>query len=729
MATLRFQALDKATSRKPVSFEETARKSEIFASNVFNDKSMRQFLTPDAYKAVKNAIEQGTKIDRKIADYVAMGMKEWALSKNVTHYTHWFQPLTGTTAEKHDAFFETSMDGSDPVEKFGGSQLVQQEPDASSFPNGGIRNTFEARGYTAWDPTSPAFIFGSTLCIPTIFVSYTGEALDNKTPLLRALSAIDAAGTEVAKYFDKNIKKITPTLGWEQEYFLIDSALAATRPDIIATGRTLLGHTSSKGQQLDDHYFGSIPTRVLQYMRELEYECMLLGIPVKTRHNEVAPGQFELAPIFEETNLAVDHNSLLMDVMEKVAERHDFKVLFHEKPFKGVNGSGKHNNWSLATDTGINLLAPGKTPMSNLMFLTFFINTIKAVHDYEELLRASIASASNDHRLGANEAPPAIISVFIGQQLTKVLAELEGVTNGKLSPEEKTDLKLNVVGKLPDVLLDNTDRNRTSPFAFTGNKFEFRAVGSSANCAVSMTTLNSIVAKQLFDFKKEVDLLIETKDLKKDEAIFYTLREYIKGTKAILFEGDGYSDAWEKEAKKRGLSNHKTTPEALKAKVSKKAFDLFAELGVMNHIEVESRYEIELEEYAKKIQIEGRVLGDIARNHVIPTAIRYQNTLIENVKGLKDIFEKDFTKIAKEQIELIKEISEHIEGINRNIDEMIDERKKANNLDNTEKMAAAYCDKVKPYFEVIREHCDKLELLVDNGIWPLTKYRELFFIK
>jgi glutamine synthetase len=456
---------------------------------------------------------------------------------------------------------------------------------------------------------------------------------------------------------------------------------------------------------------------------------MLLGIPVKTRHNEVAPGQFELAPIFEETNLAVDHNSLLMDVMEKVAERHDFKVLFHEKPFKGVNGSGKHNNWSLATDTGINLLAPGKTPMSNLMFLTFFINTIKAVHDYEELLRASIASASNDHRLGANEAPPAIISVFIGQQLTKVLAELEGVTKGKLSPEEKTDLKLNVVGKLPDVLLDNTDRNRTSPFAFTGNKFEFRAVGSTANCAVSMTTLNSIVAKQLIDFKKEVDVLIETKDLKKDEAIFNTLREYIKGTKAILFEGDGYSDAWEKEAKKRGLSNHKTTPEALKAKVSKKAFDLFAELGVMNHIEVESRYEIELEEYTKKIQIEGRVLGDIARNHVIPTAIRYQNTLIENVKGLKDIFEKDFTKIAKEQIELIKEISAHIEGINRNIDEMIEERKKANNLDSTEKMAAAYCNKVKPYFEVIREHCDKLELLVDNGIWPLTKYRELFFIK
>ncbi|SEP58863.1 glutamine synthetase III family protein [Flavobacterium urocaniciphilum] len=729
MATLRFQALDKATSRKPVSFEETGRKSEIFGSNVFNDKAMRQFLTPDAYKAVKSAIELGTKIDRKIADYVAMGMKEWALSKNVTHYTHWFQPLTGTTAEKHDAFFETSMDGSDPVEKFGGSQLVQQEPDASSFPNGGIRNTFEARGYTAWDPTSPAFIFGSTLCIPTVFVSYTGEALDNKTPLLRALSAIDTAATEVAKYFDKNVKKITPTLGWEQEYFLIDAALAASRPDIIATGRTLLGHTSSKGQQLDDHYFGSIPTRVLQYMRELEYECMLLGIPVKTRHNEVAPGQFELAPIFEETNLAVDHNSLLMDVMEKVAERHDFKVLFHEKPFKGVNGSGKHNNWSLATDTGVNLLSPGKTPMSNLQFLTFFINTIKAVHDNEELLRASIASASNDHRLGANEAPPAIISVFIGQQLTKVLAELEGVTQGKLSPEEKTDLKLNVVGKLPDVLLDNTDRNRTSPFAFTGNKFEFRAVGSTANCAVSMTTLNSIVAKQLIDFKKEVDALIEKKDLKKDEAIFNILREYIKQTKNILFEGDGYSEAWAKEAKKRGLSNHKTTPEALKAKVSKKAFDLFAELGVMNHVEVESRYEIELEEYVKKIQIEGRVLGDIARNHVIPTAIKYQNTLIENVRGLKEIFGKDFEKIAKEQIALIKDISTHIEEIHRNIDEMISERKKANNLDNTEKMAAAYCNKVKPYFEIIREHSDKLELLVDDEMWTLTKYRELFFIK
>lgn len=729
MPTIRFQALQKSADRKPVEVKELDKKSVIFGTNVFNDKAMRQFLTPEAYKAVQSAVQHGTKIDRKLADYIAMGMKEWALSKGVTHYTHWFQPLTGTTAEKHDAFFETSFDGSDPVEKFGGSQLVQQEPDASSFPNGGIRNTFEARGYTAWDPTSPAFIYGTTLCIPTVFVSYTGEALDNKTPLLRALHAIDQAATEVAKYFDKNVKKVTPTLGWEQEYFLVDAALASSRPDLLLTGRTLLGHTSAKGQQLEDHYFGSIPTRVLHYMRDLENECMLLGIPVKTRHNEVAPNQFELAPIFEETNLAVDHNSLLMDVMSKVAERHYFKVLFHEKPFKGVNGSGKHNNWSLATDTGVNLLSPGKRPMDNLQFLTFFINTIKAVYKYEELMRASIASASNDHRLGANEAPPAIISVFIGQQLTKVLEELEGVSTGKLSAQEKTDLKLNVVGKIPDVLLDNTDRNRTSPFAFTGNKFEFRAVGSSANCAVSMTTLNSIVAKQLKDFKQEVDVLVDKKGLKKDEAIFNVLREYIKETKAILFEGDGYSEAWEKEAKKRGLSNHKTTPNALKAKVSKQAIALFEELGVMNHVEVESRYEIELEEYTKKIQIEGRVLGDIARNHVIPTAIKYQNVLIENVKGLKEIFGKDFEKVAKEQILLIKQISTHIEAINTNITAMTEERKKANALNVAEKMAEAYCEKVKPYFDIIRQHCDKLELLVDDQMWTLTKYRELLFTK
>jgi glutamine synthetase len=729
MATLRFQALNEASSRKPVHFEETDRKSIIFGSNVFNEKAMKQYLTSDALKAVQGAILNGTKIDRKLADYIAMGMKEWALSKGVTHYTHWFQPLTGTTAEKHDAFFETSYDGSDPVEKFGGGQLVQQEPDASSFPNGGIRNTFEARGYTAWDPTSPAFIYGTTLCIPTVFISYTGEALDNKIPLLRALSAIDEAAIDICKYFDKNVKKVTATLGWEQEYFLIDKSLANSRPDILMTGRTLLGHTSAKGQQLDDHYFGSIPTRALTYMRDLEQECMLLGIPVKTRHNEVAPNQFELAPIFEETNLAVDHNCLLMDVMQKVAERHDLKVLLHEKPFKGVNGSGKHNNWSLATDTGVNLLSPSKTPMSNLQFLAFFINTIKAVNDYETLLRAAIATASNDHRLGANEAPPAIISVFIGEQLTKVLAELEGVTDGKLSPEEKTDLKLNVVGKIPEVILDNTDRNRTSPFAFTGNKFEFRAVGSSANCSNAMTTLNTIVAKQLKDFKIEVDALIDNKGLKKDEAIFNVLREYIKVSKKILFEGDGYSDAWEKEAAKRGLSNFKTTPEALKARVSQQALDLFSEMGILNHVELEARYEIELEEYTKKIQIEGRVLGDLSINHVIPTAIRYQNTLIENVKGIKDIFGDEFKALAKEQIILIREISGHIEGINSKVEAMTNERKIANHLSNAQEMAEAYCNKVKPYFEEIRNHCDKLELLVDDETWTLTKYRELLLTK
>ena len=729
MSTLRFQALKEASTREPVKFEESDRKSTIFGSNVFNDKAMKQYLTSDGFKGVQDAVQYGTKIDRKLADYIAMGMKEWALSKGVTHYTHWFQPLTGITAEKHDAFFETFPDGSDPVEKFGGAQLVQQEPDASSFPNGGIRNTFEARGYTAWDPTSPAFIFGTTLCIPTVFISYTGEALDFKTPLLRALTVIDEAATEVCKYFDKNVKKVTATLGWEQEYFLIDSSLANSRPDLMMTGRTLLGHTSAKGQQLDDHYFGSIPTRALLFMRDLEQECMLLGIPVKTRHNEVAPNQFELAPIFEETNLAVDHNCLLMDVMQKVAERHKLKVLFHEKPFKGVNGSGKHNNWSLATDTGVNLLSPSKTPMSNLQFLTFFINTIKAVNDNESLLRAAIASASNDHRLGANEAPPAIISVFIGGQLTKVLEELEGVTAGKLSPEEKTDLKLNVVGKIPDVLLDNTDRNRTSPFAFTGNKFEFRAVGSTANCSNSMTTLNAIVAKQLRDFKVEVDALIDSKDMKKDDAIFNVLREYIKHSKKILFEGDGYSEEWEIEAKKRGLSNFKTTPEALKARVSKQSLDMFSELSIMNHVEVEARYEIELEEYTKKIQIESRVLGDISKNHVIPTAIRYQNTLITNVKGLKDIFGDEFESIGKEQIILIKVISKHIEGINAKVKEMTDARKKANALTDAQEMAEAYCDKVKPYFEIIRNHCDKLELLVDNELWTLTKYRELLFTK
>ncbi len=728
MSTLRFRAITETLNRKPVFIEEKERRSNLFGQNVFNENAMRQYLTKEAYNAVSNAHEYGTKIPRELADHISTGMKEWAISKGVTHYTHWFQPLTGATAEKHDAFFETTSNGS-AIEKFGGGQLVQQEPDASSFPSGGIRNTFEARGYTAWDPTSPAFIIGTTLCIPTVFVSYTGEALDYKTPLLKALSAVDEAATAVAKYFDKNVTKVQATLGWEQEYFLIDSALATSRPDLMMTGRTLLGHTSAKGQQLEDHYFGSIPTRVLNYMRDLERDCMLLGIPVKTRHNEVAPNQFELAPIFEETNLAVDHNSLLMDVMAKVAERHNFVVLFHEKPFKGVNGSGKHNNWSLATNTGVNLLGPGSTPMSNLQFLTFFINTIKAMNENEELIRASIASASNDHRLGANEAPPAIISVFIGEQLTKVLDNLENVTKGKLSPEEKTDLKLNIVGKIPEILLDNTDRNRTSPFAFTGNKFEFRAVGSKANCANPMTVLNTIVAKQLKEFKAAVDALVKEKKMKKDDAIFNVLREYIKESKRILFEGDGYSDAWEKEAKKRKLSNHKTTPEALKAKVSKKAITLFEEMGIMTEVESKARYEIEVEEYTKRIQIEGRVLGDIARNHVIPTAIKYQSVVVNNVKGLKEIYGGGFTKMAEQQLEIIEAISEQIEKINQGVTQMTEERKKANNLNDFEKTAKAYCEKVKPYFDEIRYHCDKLELLVDDELWPLTKYRELLFTK
>lgn len=728
MATLRFQALKEALNRTPVSVIETERRSSLFGENVFNQSKMLQYLTNDAYLSVIDATENGSKIDRRTADQIASAMKEWSLSKGVTHYTHWFQPLTGATAEKHDAFFETIGDGKG-IEKFGGGQLVQQEPDASSFPNGGIRNTFEARGYTAWDPTSPAFIYGTTLCIPTVFVSYTGEALDYKTPLLKALHAVDIAATAVAKYFDKNVKKVNASLGWEQEYFLIDESLANSRPDIVMTGRTLLGHSPAKGQQLDDHYFGSIPTRALDFIRDLETECMLLGIPVKTRHNEVAPNQFELAPIHEETNLAVDHNALLMDLMDKVAARHRFTVLLHEKPFAGVNGSGKHNNWSLATNTGVNLLSPGKTPMSSLQFLTFFVNTIKAIDEYEELMRAGIASASNDHRLGANEAPPAIMSVFIGEQLTAVLKELEGVTDGKLSPKEKTDLKLNVVGKIPEILLDNTDRNRTSPFAFTGNKFEFRAVGSKANCANPMTILNTIVAKQLQDFKKEVDVLIDKKNLKKDEAVFNILREYIKSSKNILFEGNGYGKEWEAEAKKRKLSNNKTTPEALKAKVSDKSIALFESMGIMNKVEAQARYEIEVEEYIMRIQIEGRVLGDVARNHVIPTAIRYQNTLIKNVTGLKELYGSDFKKYGKEQMGILEEISEHIGKVNTFVNKMTNARKEANKLDDIEKKAASYCNIVKPFFDEIRYSCDKLELLVDDELWPLTKYRELLFTR
>ncbi len=728
MSKLRFEAISESQRKPRIQIEEKGRRSELFGVNVFNKNRMLQYLTKDALESVENAIFSGTKIDRKIADQVAEAMKGWAISMGATHYTHWFQPLTGSTAEKHDAFFDLLPDGR-ALEKFGGGQLVQQEPDASSFPSGGLRNTFEARGYTAWDPTSPAFIYGTTLCIPTIFVSYTGEALDNKAPLLRALHTIDEAATAVARYFDKNVSKVHATLGWEQEYFLIDKALADSRPDIMLTGRTLLGHPAAKGQQLDDHYFGVIPDRVLSYMSDIEKECTKLGIPVKTRHNEVAPNQFELAPVFEEANLAVDHNLLLMDVMDKVAERHGLKVLFHEKPFDGINGSGKHNNWSLATDTGVNLLSPGSTPMKNLQFLTFFVNTIKAVDTYEELLRSSIASASNDHRLGANEAPPAIMSIFIGNQLSSVLDELEGVSQGKLSPEEKTELKLNVVGKIPEILLDNTDRNRTSPFAFTGNKFEMRGVGSKTNCAKPMTVLNTIVAKQLIEFKKEVDILIDKKNLKKDEAVFNVLREYIKTSKRIRFDGDGYSIDWEKEAKKRKLSNNKNTPSALQVLDSKGCLALFKELNVMNQVEVAARKKVELETYIMNIQIEGRVFYELVYNHIIPTTIAYQNSIIQNIKGLKEIYGSAHKEMAKGQMNLLEELSDHLAGLKLKTDEMVTARKKANAMTDIDKKAMAYCDQVKPFFDKIRFHGDRIERLVDDYLWPLAKYRELLFIK
>lgn len=728
MSISRFTAIAESQQRNSIAITENGRRSDLFGLNVFNERKMVQYLTKDALDSLKGAIVSSSKIDRKIADQVAEAIKGWAITMGATHYTHWFQPLTGSTAEKHDAFFDLLPDGT-ALEKFGGGQLVQQEPDASSFPSGGIRNTFEARGYTAWDPTSPAFIYGTTLCIPTIFVSYTGEALDNKAPLLRALSAVDEAATAVAKYFDKNVSKVNATLGWEQEYFLLDKALAHSRPDIMMTGRTLVGETPAKGQQLDDHYFGVIPSRVLSFMSDLEKECTKLGIPVKTRHNEVAPNQFELAPVFEEANLAVDHNLLLMDVMDKIADKHQFTVLFHEKPFAGINGSGKHNNWSLATDTGVNLLSPGSTPMKNLQFLTFFINTIKAVDTYEELLRSSIASASNDYRLGANEAPPAIFSIFIGTQLSSVLDELEGVSHGKLSPEEKTELKLNVVGKIPEILLDNTDRNRTSPFAFTGNKFEMRGVGSKTNCAKPMTILNTIVAKQLRDFKKEVDVLIDKKNLKKDEAVFNILREYIKTSKRIRFDGDGYSKDWENEAKRRKLSNNKNTPEALNILTSKESLDLFRTMKVMSEVEVTARQEVELENYIMHVQIEGRVYNELVYGFIIPAAVAYQNTLIKNVSGLKEIYGAAHKKFSEGQLTMIEEIAEHMATLIKRVDAMVDARKKANMIQETKKKADAYCNNVKPYFDTIRLHCDKLEKLMDNQLWPLTKYRELLTLK
>ncbi len=695
--------------------------------NVFDKIKMKQYLSKDAFNAVEESINNGQTIDRAAADHIASAMKTWAIEKGATHYTHWFQPLTGSTAEKHDSFFEPSSDGR-ALEKFSGDALVQQEPDASSFPNGGIRNTFEARGYTAWDPSSPAFIMengsGSTLCIPTVFVSYTGEALDYKAPLLKALHTLDKAAVEVCQYFDKNINKVNASLGIEQEYFLVDLALYNARPDLMLTGRTLFGHMSAKGQQLEDHYFGSIPDRVLAYMVELEMEAIKLGIPLKTRHNEVAPSQFECAPIYEEINLAIDHNQLLMDLMDKIARRHGFKVLLHEKPYAGVNGSGKHNNWSLITDTGKNLLAPGKTPKNNLMFLTFFVNTIKAVSEHADLLRASIASINNDHRLGANEAPPAIISIFLGSQLDEVLNEIE---TSKINKKMDTSNAMWLgIPKIPQILLDNTDRNRTSPFAFTGNKFEFRAVGSSANSSAPMTVLNSIMADQLIAFKKEVDALIN-KGEKKDVAILTVIKKYIKESKSIRFEGNGYSLEWEKEAAKRGLSNIKTTPKSLDAYVSKKTTDLFTRNQIFNEVEIHARHEIMLENYMKKLQIESRIIGELAVSNIIPAAVQYLNTLIENVKGMKEI---GLPKSQYEaQLELIKSISEHVSVIKKSVDQMTEERKKANTISDSRKLAITYDEKVKPYFENIRYHVDKLELTVGDEYWPLPKFRELLFLK
>ncbi len=714
-------------SRKPIPVKrEENLTSDYYAMLVFDRPKMKKYLSKEAYKGIIEAIDNGTTIDRKLAEQVAIGMKAWAMENGATHYTHWFHPLTDGTAEKHDAFIDHSELGG-VVEAFSGKLLAQQEPDASSFPSGGIRNTFEARGYTAWDVSSPAFIVGTTLCIPTVFISYTGEALDYKAPLLKALNAVDKAAVDVCQYFDKNVMHVTANLGWEQEYFLIDEALYMARPDLILTGRTLMGHSSAKDQQLEDHYFGSIPERVAMFMQDVENEAYKLGIPVKTRHNEVAPNQFELAPIFEEANLANDHNQLIMDLMNRVARHHGFRVLLHEKPFAGINGSGKHNNWSLATDTGVNLYSPGKNPKSNLQFLTFIVNTIKAVYDNQDLLRASIVSASNSHRLGANEAPPAIISTFLGTEVGGMLDHLEEmVGDRKMTPDEKSALKLNI-GRIPEILLDNTDRNRTSPFAFTGNRFEFRAVGSSANCASAMIALNSVVAAQLIEFKKAVDALVE-KGVKKDEAIFQVLKKYIIECKPIRFDGNGYSEEWAQEAERRGLTNIKSVPQALDAYLFDRSRKVFSSLEIFSDIELEARVEVEFEKYIKKIQIEARVLGDLAINHIVPTAITYQTTLIENVKGLKEIFsEEEFNDLAGARKELIKEVSGHISAIKALTKEMVEARKVANIIEHTRDKAYAYEQTVRPYFDQIRYHIDKLELTIDNELWPLPKYRELLF--
>jgi glutamine synthetase len=724
MSNIRFKALQDVLSRTIPEVKPPSPKiSDYFGSNVFDKKKMKEYLSSEAYQGIVNSIEKGEPIPRDLAEQIASAMKAWALGKGATHYTHWFQPLTGTTAEKHDAFFEPTADGG-AIERFSGDALAQQEPDASSFPSGGIRNTFEARGYTAWDPSSPAFLMARTLCIPTVFVSYTGEALDYKVPLLKALNVLDKAAVDVCHYFDKGIEKVNASLGIEQEYFLVDIALFNARPDLYLTGRTLFGHISAKNQQLEDHYFGSIPERVYAYMQDMEAEALQLGIPLKTRHNEVAPSQFECAPIYEEINLAIDHNQLLMDLMDRVARRHNFKVLLHEKPYAGINGSGKHNNWSLITNTGKNLLSPGKTPKNNLMFLTFFVNTIKAVHEHADLLRASIASVNNDHRLGANEAPPAIISIFLGSQLSDVLDEIETSRISKKIKEE--NLLWQGIPKIPQILPDNTDRNRTSPFAFTGNKFELRAVGSSANSASPMTILNLIVADQLKKFKYDVDKLMK-KGEKKDLALLMVIKKYIKESKNIRFEGNGYSDEWEKEAALRGLPNIKTTPKALDALLSDKSEHLFAETGVFTVREAHARHEILLDAFYKKLQIEARVIGELVMNVIIPAAIAYQSNLIENVKGLKDIGLDKSTYAS--QLDIINRISEHVNFIKTNTEQMVNERKKANVIEDIRQRAIDYDEKVKSFFQPIRYHVDKLEQLIDDRLWPLPKFRELLFIK
>jgi glutamine synthetase len=732
--SLRFQALSNLSEPTLDSVLEptngTAKITALFAENVFTHHVARQFLSDEAYKSLMSSIKAGQKIDRSMANQIANGIRAWSESKGVTHYTHWFQPLTGTTAEKHDSFFTLKSDGT-PIEQFDGDALIQQEPDASSFPSGGLRATFEARGYTAWDPSSPAFImdigFGKTLCIPTIFVSYTGESLDYKAPLLKAIEALNNAAVDVCNYFDRNVTRVISTLGWEQEYFVIDEGLFNARPDLVMCGRTVYGHNSAKNQQLEDHYFGSIPERVYAFMRDFEKEAYKLGIPLRTRHNEVAPAQFECAPIFEELNLAVDHNSLLMDIMARVAARHKLRVLLHEKPFAGINGSGKHNNWSMATDTGINLLSPGKTPKTNLMFLAFFVNTIKAVHDYNDVLRASIASAANDFRLGANEAPPAIISVFIGQYLTKILQDVKERVGQKFDEQDESMLKIDIHRNIPELLMDNTDRNRTSPFAFTGNKFEFRAVGSSANCANPMTVLNTIMAATLKKFKKDVDTLID-KGEKKEIAIMHVIREYIVGGEKILFEGNNYSDEWATEAERRGLPNVKTTPLALDSMVTDKALKLFEENKIYTHAELEARHEIELEKYIKKVQIEGRIMAELATSHILPCAIRYQNILVNNIKGLKEAGLPETSFASQKQ--LLETISKHINNLSADILEMIEARKKCNAIEDTREKAIAYSAEVKEaFFEKIRYSADKLELLVDDREWYLPKYREMLFLR